>query len=175
MSTKQVGVAIGMAAALLITILAFAAVGAGAVPWPQQFGDSLWRWVAIACWIDGIWLFIAIAGIANFRFFSPADIDGAGLTTATEPLKVKQAILQNTLEQTLLACLAYAGVAAFTDSHWTTLLWVLPALFSIGRLTFALGYRAGAGARSFGFALTFYPTVGAYGLVAVAIVPQLMG
>ena len=34
-----------------------------------------------------------------------------------------------------------------------------PMLFLIGRITFFAGYARGAATRSFGFALTFYPSV----------------
>ena len=44
----------------------------------------------------------------------------------------------------------------------------LVGLFCVGRASFWLGYRHGAAARAFGFALTFYPSVGAC-VAAVAL------
>jgi uncharacterized membrane protein YecN with MAPEG domain len=35
----------------------------------------------------------------------------------------------------------------------------LSALFVVGRIAYWIGYPQGAGARAFGFALTFYPTI----------------
>ena len=104
-------------------------------------------------------LVLSIGALARHRFFTPADIDGSGLTQGTDKATILQAVLQNTLEQTVLAFI--------TQTVWTaimpaTALGVVPAaavMFLIGRATFALGYRHGAAARSFGFALTFYPSV----------------
>jgi hypothetical protein len=43
----------------------------------------------------------------------------------------------------------------------------LAALFSLGRLAFWIGYRHGAPWRAFGFAVTFYPTVVGYAILAL--------
>jgi hypothetical protein len=170
MGAKQIGVAIGMAGALAVTLLAYAAVGARMIVLNEPLSADPLRLAAGACLAVSIWLLIAVGGIANFRFFSPPDIDGAGLTAPSGKLKPKLAILQNTLEQVVLACVAYGGVAVFAPRTWLALLLVLPVLFSIGRIAFALGYRAGAAGRAFGFALTFYPTVGAYVLLGLRFI-----
>jgi len=154
MTRKQVGVAIGMALGLALTIGAFA--------WPggrTANVDRLSLWAACsgaaACWLG-----LAVALQANHRFSSPADIDGAGLTAASARAQLLQALVQNTAEQTLLASLAYATwlLATPTSDPWPPV--HCAVLFSLGRPLFFAGYARGAAARSLGFALTFYPTVG---------------
>jgi hypothetical protein len=108
----------------------------------------------------------AIGAVANRRFFSAADIDGAALTEPSAPIRIGRAILENTAEQTLLALPIYAGLALTGPAQALALPLLLSAAFVVGRGLFAAGYARGAAARSFGFALTFYPTIG--GLLVLA-------
>ncbi len=50
-----------------------------------------------------------------------------------------------------------------------TMLTALAILFCIGRALFWAGYGRGAGGRALGFALTFYPTIAAFGLSAAML------
>jgi hypothetical protein len=61
------------------------------------------------CAIAAVWLLFAVALLARHRFFSADDIDGAALTEATPKARVLQALIQNTLEQTVLAAAAYGA------------------------------------------------------------------
>jgi hypothetical protein len=154
MTRTQVGVAIGMAFALALTI--------GAFVWPGARTanvDRLWLWAACSG-AAACWLALAVALQARHRFFSAADIDGAGLTVASARAQLLQALIQNTSEQTLLASSAYAVwlLATPTSDPWLPV--HCAVLFGLGRLLFFVGYARGAAARSLGFALTFYPTVG---------------
>ena len=99
-----------------------------------------------------------IGVMAARRFLSPADIAGSAFAPPGERTAVPLAVLQNTLEQTVLAVVAHLGFAATVRVAELALLPVLAALFCLGRLAFAVGYRHGAGGRAFGFALTFFPT-----------------
>ena len=164
MSRAQAGVALGMAAALAVTIALFAygLSGASALLGPAPPTLQTRIDVAIeAALFPLICLAAAIGVIANRRFFSATDIDGAGLTEPSPAVRITRAILQNTAEQTLLAVPVYAGLALTGPASALGLPLVLPAAFVIGRVLFMAGYARGAAARSFGFALTFYPTVGA--------------
>lgn len=88
-----------------------------------------------------------------------ADIMGAGLSTNPTPqLKLMQALLQNTLEQLVLAALVHGGFAALAPANWLVLIPAYSALFVIGRVAFAVGYPHGAAARAPGLALTYIPT-----------------
>ncbi len=118
-------------------------------------------------------LVFCIGDIARKRFFNTDIIDGAAYDHPGSTVAVDKAVLQNTLEQTVLAIAAYNGLAAVTPGLATVLLPALVILFLLGRALFIFGYRKGAGGRAFGFALTFYPTVAAYAIFVVAFVIQL--
>jgi len=154
MTRKQVGTAIGMAVGLALTI--------GAFLWPggrNPHVDRLALWAACSAGA-ACWLTLAVALLARHRFFNPADIDGAGLTAASPRAQLLQALIQNTAEQALLAAMAYAAWLLATPTLAVGPAILCAALFSLGRLLFFAGYARGAAARSLGFALTFYPTVG---------------
>lgn len=158
---KQRPVLKNMLAALA---LSFLALGTTAVAGPSMLLPPLdeaafivwaikWDGLLLAC------LIMVIGNLARHRFMTPADIDGSGLTAGTDRAHVYQAILQNTLEQTVIAVLAHLFWAAVMPYGAQGALPVAVVLFVIGRFCFARGYAGGAGARAFGFALTFYPTV----------------
>jgi uncharacterized membrane protein YecN with MAPEG domain len=104
-------------------------------------------------------LTICIAAVARFRFFSPVDIHGNSTTAGSDRLRVLQAVLQNTLEQTVLAALVQLTWTQVVADEWLPVANMAAGLFLFGRLLFATGYANGAPGRAFGFALTFYPSV----------------
>ncbi|MEZ5669823.1 MAG: MAPEG family protein [Alphaproteobacteria bacterium] len=170
LSDKQRGVARGMAAAAAVTAL----VVAGLALW-QATGlvadDTPGARIAFALRWDIaplITLMAAIGALARHRFFTPADIDGSGLGAGSQRAHVLQAILQNTLEQLVLAVLAHLAWAVVAPVAWMAVVPAAAILFVAGRVLFWLGYARGAPARAFGFALTFYPTVAV--IVAAAVV-----
>jgi len=171
LSRKQVGVALGMLSGFGFSALVLG-LGVYAHPLSSSFVPDFaarLRFTLCADLFVFLWLLAAIANIARARFFSPADIDGSGLTRASADMASRVAILQNTLEQVVLAFGAHLGLAAATPH---ALIWIVPlvVLFGIGRAAFWIGYRYGAAGRAFGFATTFYPTVFAYGLALVAVI-----
>jgi uncharacterized membrane protein YecN with MAPEG domain len=154
---EQRAVALGMGLAMLLTLAALA-IGFG-----QAWGPAAPFAARLTLGLKSglfalVWLVAGIGNIARLRFFSAQDIAGAGSTTASEAVKSARAILQNTLEQVALAVPLYLALAALLPRPWP-LLPMLAALFCLGRALFWAGYARGAGARSFGFALTFYPSV----------------
>lgn len=176
MTRTQIGVAIGMALAVAATTAIFYfGLGSGAVPPIDALGSLGGRLtLAATAWLAPLAALAASIGfIANFRFFSPADIDGAGLTVESAGLKTPRAILANTHEQATLAALTYAGLALALPERQLILPLLLAAAFLIGRAFFAVGYARGAAARSFGFALTFYPTVAGAVLMAWLLLSRL--
>lgn len=168
----QRGVLRGMVAAVAVTVVVLVA----AILWRPDALVALApmqeRLAATLRWDAGVLvcLVLAIGSLARHRFFTPADIDGGGLANATERARVLQAILQNTLEQAVIAVLAHLLWTAATPPGWQAAVPAAVALFVVGRLCFARGYVGGAAARAFGFALTFYPTVF---LTVVALVALL--
>ncbi|WP_420402679.1 MAPEG family protein [Nisaea sp.] len=113
------------------------------------------RWDALVL----LCLVIAVGNLARHRFFTPADIDGSGLTAGTDRARIFQAVLQNTLEQAVIAVLAHLLWTAAAPAGWHGAVPAAALLFVAGRIFFVAGYAGGAPARAFGFALTFYPSV----------------
>ncbi|MEP3045434.1 MAG: MAPEG family protein [Roseibium sp.] len=161
LSEKQSGVMKGMVSAM---ILALAALSAGAhflspIP-PVANPASLRITFAVVSLVPvALCLMISIGLLARHRFFTPEDIDGSGLTEGTAQARTLQAVLQNTLEQSVLAALTYGCFAALAPLSVIGAVQAGAVLFIFGRLLFWKGYANGAAARAFGFALTFYPTV----------------
>lgn len=168
---KQKRVLAGMLAAVALTAVVFA------VPfgWPAQLlgaTPSPGARLAFALRADVfvlLWPLAMTARIAQQRFFSPQDIDGSGLSSASQAVAVNRAVLENTVEQTLLAVGAHLALAVSIAADHLLLVPILVGTFALGRALFWFGYARGAGGRSFGFAATFYPTVAAY-IFAVLLV-----
>lgn len=116
-----------------------------------------------------LWLLAAIVTVGNRRFLSRDDIQGAGFYPPSERIAVPIAILQNTLEQAVLAIGAHLVLATLLIGQELVILPPLALLFCVGRAAFWMGYRGGAGTRAFGFALTFFPTVAGYLLAIVLL------
>ena len=135
-------------------------------------GDARGGLGGLQCWLPGSWLFVAVARLARHRFFEPADIDGA-LRPGSLKARVLQAVAQNTLEQTVLAAIAYGAWLLIPHPALPlATAWAAVACLSVGRVLFFAGYERGAAFRALGFALTFYPTVG---LMAVTAWTHLAG
>jgi hypothetical protein len=113
-------------------------------------------------------LMVSIMRVANYRFSSAEDIDGSGLTVGGAQINILRAVLQNTLEQSVLALTAYTVGAVSFPHAWLCVIPAAALLFVIGRICFAVGYAGGAGGRALGFGMTAYPTFGL--LIAAAVV-----
>jgi uncharacterized membrane protein YecN with MAPEG domain len=155
---QQKRAALGMIAAALVTVcLAGAAMTWGGFPQrPVDAGARVTLWAAASA-LPACCVFFAIARLARHRFFTPEDIASSGLNTGTPKARSLQAQLQNTLEQAVLAVIAYGAWLALMPPRWGVLVAAFALCFAIGRLCFFAGYERGAPARAFGFALTFYP------------------
>lgn len=84
-------------------------------------------------------------------------------------MRIDKAILQNTLEQLVLAAAVYHALEAALGAASGVYLATLVTLFSIGRFAFLVGYKNGAGSRAFGFGMTFYPTVLSFAFLIVGL------
>jgi MAPEG family protein len=167
----QAGVAAGMAGGFALTLAAFL------WPHPPVVGEGaearLSLWLACALLV-GFWLLIAVARLAGHRFFTPEDIDGGGLSAGTPKARLLQTLIQNTLEQAVLAVIAYGAWLWLAPGDRRGLVVICALYFAIGRLLFFAGYGRGAPWRALGFTLTFYPTVGLYVLLAPAMAGRLL-
>lgn len=167
MVRKQILVAAGMTLAVLVLIL-FAS-GRLALPQATLFiDDTASRLVFAAKWllVPGFCLLAGIALAANRRFFSADGIDGTR-APASAALEINLRYNQNTLEQLMLAAVAWPVLAVLLPAHQLGLIPVLAAFFAAGRIAFWIGYLIAPWARAFGFALTFYPTVALYVWLAI--------
>ena len=169
MTAAQKGVLAGMATGLAVTagVLGLAIATAPALPphglAPLAFALA-WDTLVVAC------LAINIAMIARHRFFTPQDIDGGGLSDGTPRVRLLQAMLQNTLEQAVLAIGVHLAWASVMPAGWQAAIPAAAVLFAIGRILFWRGYASGAPSRAFGFTLTFYPSVGLLVLIVGRLV-----
>lgn len=177
LTDKQKGVIRGVVPAAVLTV---AGLGGGSLLIPMsvlpvdEAGTRLaWalRWTLLPLFT----LMIAIMRVANHRFYTPEDIDGSGLTNATPGIQLLRAVLQNTLEQTVLAVSAYLIWAAVMPLRWLRVIPMAAVLFTVGRLLFARGYRSGAGGRAIGFGLTMYPNAAMLATIAVFLSFRFMG
>ena len=110
-----------------------------------------------------------IGRLAKHRFFTPEDIDGGALTPGTATARLLQALLQNTLEQLVIAIIAYFSAGMLLAPKMLPLVPAAALMFTLGRVLFFRGYPKGAAHRAFGFALTFYSSV-ALMLVTVSMI-----
>lgn len=154
LTATQQGVAISMMIGGIVAIIA--------VFLPLLMGwwwDNPYKVKAVATLIPSFFIIVCIARLAKHRFFTAQDIDGSGLTQGTDKAKQLQAILQNTLEQSVIAIgVYYASLSVASPAINGSVLGCLLA-FSLGRLLFIKGYSKGAVGRALGFTLTFYPTI----------------
>lgn len=161
LSEKQVGVLKGMATALLLSI-GILAIGMKFDPFAfdssTEMSGRLYV-LGLALILPTITMTAAIARLARFRFFSPTDIDGSGLTRGSIRALVLQSLIQNTLEQFLIALAVYVTWCLTMPVTYLATVLCCSLAFAVGRLLFFRGYESGAASRAFGFALTFYPTV----------------
>lgn len=161
---EQRAVALQMGVALCVTILVTAACLYWIAPASRPLPDRLIA-VAGADLLVLFWLPACIGNVARLRFFSADDIAGTASTKGTADVSRANAVLQNTLEQVVLALPVHVALAVLIPSS-VPLIVALATLFAIGRFLFWIGYAKGARSRAFGFALTFYPSV--TGLVVAA-------
>ena len=161
LSTKQAGVAKGMAIGMCIAV---AIIAFGCWYNPFGFSDSMSGSdrliVAIkSSLLPALFLGISIARLAKHRFFTPQDIDGGGSSEDSHHAQVLQSILQNTLEQLCLGVLLYFAWVVIMPANTLSVVPLAAIAFAVGRVMFFIGYDKSAPARAIGFTLSFYPSM----------------
>jgi hypothetical protein len=114
------------------------------------------RWMLI----PGICLLLGVI-VAGRRGFVADAIDGTR-TPASRSLEINLRYNQNTLEQTVLACVAWAGLAISIPTAHLVVIPAMATLFAFGRAAFWTGYLIHPMGRAFGMVLTVLPTIGSY-------------
>lgn len=168
LGAKQRGVLRGMATGASVTV---AALGLAIVASPQALmpDDGLAAALAHALRWDLLiagWLAVNVGVLARHRFVTPEDIDGGAVMEGTPRARGLQAMLTNTLEQSVLAVAVHGGWAVTMPRSWQAAVPVGATLFLVGRLLFWRGWARGAPARAVGFSLTYYPSVTMLFLIA---------
>ena len=119
-----------------------------------------------------VWLAGCLRLVASIRYRSDEDRPGAAYGPPSARLAVPAAVLQNSLEQTVLAVGAHLILAVVLRGEELILIPALVTLYLLGRVMFAIGYAKGAAARAFGMALTGASTLAA---MVIAIVLLILG
>lgn len=101
---------------------------------------------------------VGIGRIASLRFFDES-VSNPLLAANNLRLNIMKQYLSNTHEQLFFAVIVYALLSWFLPLEHIYLALLLSVCFVVGRLLFISGYSRGAGARSLGFALTFYSSL----------------
>jgi hypothetical protein len=165
---KQVRVLAGMMAAVLVCLAgAFYWSWGAPDPIPQGSADRLAfavRWLLV----PGLALFAGVVFTANRRFFSPQAIDGER-HVENDSFEINLRYNQNTLEQLVLAAIAWTGLALMLPAEQLGIIPRLAVLFGVGRIAFWLGYLYAPWARAFGMGVTAYPTFVALVWLAVRV------
>ena len=167
MTSDQKRVLRGMAfgAAITVAVLGAAVVAPNAMAPGETTQDRL-TLIAVAFLPLALSVFATIAALARHRFVEPRDIDAAAGTNPTPRAWTLDAANRNTVEQATFAALTYVPCALLLPGDWTDAVVCAAVLFAVGRACFVAGYARGAPARAFGFALSFYPTIGLLLLLA---------
>ena len=76
-------------------------------------------------------------------------------------IEIAQRYNRNTVEQIILAAIAWAGIALALPHEQLRLIPAMAIAFLIGRVLFFIGYMIAPVGRAFGFGLTAYPTFAA--------------
>jgi hypothetical protein len=139
------------------TLFAFVALPADDLSSRMAFAV---RWMLL----PGICLLLGVI-VAGRRGFIPDAIDGTR-APASRSLEINLRYNQNTLEQTVLACIAWAGLAITLPNAHLPLIPAMATLFAIGRGTFWAGYLIHPMGRAFGMVLTVLPTLASFGWLA---------
>jgi len=159
LNSKQRAVIKRAPLALALVVAAVLASSLIPPPWlPVDLPAARMAWALPWALLPLAALMVSIMRVGNHRFSKPEDIDGSGLTVGTQKILILRAILQNTLEQAVLAVGVYLIGSVVLPHGWLRVIPAAALLFVIGRTLFAIGYAGGAGGRALGFGLTAYPT-----------------
>jgi hypothetical protein len=108
--------------------------------------------------VPGALLLASTLVTMSFRLLSTEEALHGTRTPQSRFLEICLRVNQNTLEQTVLAAIAWCGLAVALPAEQLGVVPVLAALFAVGRVLFWIGYQIHPVARAIGFGLTALPT-----------------
>ena len=160
---QGVVVALSLLAAIAVALLVGRTRGRCSPALVPPADDLATRLAFAVRWLlaPGCMLLVGIV-VAGRRGFYPDAIDGTR-TPANHGLEIGLRYNQNTLEQVVLAGIAWLGLAVSVSHANLAFIPAMALLFVVGRATFWLGYLVAPTARAFGMTMTVLPTVVAYG------------
>ncbi len=132
----------------------------GFVALPDDDAAARLAFVARCLFLPGCMLWIGVQA-AGRRWAYPGAIDGTRFPE-NRGLEINLRYNLNTLEQFVLAGIAWTNLALVTARENLVLLPAMSCLFVVGRATFWAGYRWRPEARAFGMVLTALPTAGCF-------------
>ena len=162
MLRKQLLGGFGAACAILAVLLiwAFQAHIPSASP-PHDDPASRLAYAARWLVLPGLTLLAGVFAASRRGFFADA-IEGSR-TPANHNLEIGLRYNQNTVEQIILAGIAWVALSVTVPHERLPLIPAMAVLFVIGRITFWVGYMLHPMGRTFGMTLTVVPTLAAYG------------
>lgn len=158
---QAIGIALAIAAAAVVAVTGQQAtvLFAGALPGSDDLATRLAfavRWLlAPGCTL------LAGIQVAAGRGFHADAIDGTR-NPRSHALEIALRYNQNTVEQALLAAIAWLGLAVSVPHAGLVFVPAMACLFVVGRVAFWIGYLVFPIARAFGMVLTALPTIAAY-------------
>jgi hypothetical protein len=159
---KQLIVLLGATAGVLVVGLTWqhAAQLFARVALPAD--DTASRLADVAHWLmlPGLTLLAGVVAAGRRGFIADA-IDGTR-SPASHSLEINLRYNQNTLEQTVLAAIAWGAMAPVLPRDALVLIAMMAFLFAFGRVAFWIGYLLHPLARAFGMVVTALPTLAAY-------------
>ncbi|GAB4522633.1 MAG: hypothetical protein Tsb0010_06880 [Parvularculaceae bacterium] len=159
LAQKQKKIGLGMASAAIASA-AYFALGYFLWPLPEVAAPALTVF-GYALAVAALPLIVDVMRLAQARFSDPELIDGDAPAPGSR-FDLDARCLRNTTEQLLLFVCAQAGLAAALEPGTKHIALLYAAWFLFARAAFRIGYHRSPIARSFGFAATFYPTIGVY-------------
>ena len=159
--SKQLRSAIGAFAGMVCSVLALFYAHALFPSSLLPADDTTSKLVFVLRWllVPGLCLMVGVVAAARRGFF-PDAIDGTR-TPQSRSLEINLRYNQNTIEQVLLAAIAWFGLAIALDRNELLLIPAMATLFAVGRITFWIGYLINPVDRAFGMVLTMVPSEGA--------------
>ena len=126
-------------------------------PLHMDYGQRL-SWVLPYTLVPVTVLAVRVMQLSFHRISSPNGIDAA-LKPPSREIIIMQSIIQNTLEQLLIAVPVYMTAAVRLRPHRLMAIPAAASLFMAGRISFVLGYKGSSPGRAYGFITTVIPSL----------------
>lgn len=134
--------------------------------------ERLMFWAGASLFVV-IWVMVGVGMVSRGRRHSVEDIRGSAYAAPSPKIAIAAAFLQNTLEQSFVALFVQLALVLLLGRTALPLVAGSVLLFGLGRATFLAGYPKGAGARSFGMAVTALPSIFAFVLCVGVLIGRI--